>query len=70
MEVELRMDSELVVEQINGRYKVKNAALKVLHAESLELLKAFDWHAVAHIPREENQRADELASLAYEVPII
>lgn len=33
-EVELRMDSELVVEQINGRYKVKNAALKLLHAES------------------------------------
>ncbi len=67
-EVELLMDSQLVVEQINGRYKVKNAALKVLHTEILEVLKAFDWSAVAHIPREENQRADDLANLAYDVP--
>jgi ribonuclease HI len=65
-EIELRMDSQLVVEQINGHYKVKNEALKVLHAETLELLNALDWHAVTHIPREENQRADALANLAYE----
>ena len=67
-EIEVRMDSQLIVEQINGRYKVKNTALKVLHAEMLELLKAVDWHAVAHIPRDQNQRADELANLAYDVP--
>jgi ribonuclease HI len=67
-EVELRMDSELVVEQIKGRYKVKNAALKVLRAEILEIMKGFAWSAVAHIPREENQRADELANLAFDVP--
>ena len=68
VEIQLLMDSQLVVEQINGLYKVKNEALKVLHAEILELLKAFDWHAVAHVPREDNQRADQLANLAYEVP--
>jgi ribonuclease HI len=39
-EIELRMDSQFIVEQINGRYKVKNAALKVLHAEVLGLLKS------------------------------
>jgi ribonuclease HI len=65
-EIELRMDSELVVRQLNGRYKVKNGALKVLHAEVLELLKACTWSAVAHVRREQNQRADELANLAYD----
>jgi ribonuclease HI len=44
--------------------------LKVLHAENLEPLKAFDWHAVAHLPREDNQRADELANLTYNVPTL
>ena len=64
-EIELRMDSELVVRQINGLYKVKHAALKPLHAEVLGLLKTCAWFAVAHVPREENQRADDLANLAY-----
>src|SRR5512141_1990627 len=52
-EIELRMDSELVVRQINGVYKVKNAVLRPLHAEVLELLKACAWYAVAHVRREE-----------------
>ena len=45
MDITLRMDSQLVVRQINGVYKVKNAALKVLHAEVLALLKACSWSA-------------------------
>jgi ribonuclease HI len=61
-EIELRMDSQLVVRQIAGFYKVKNDKLKPLHAGLLELLKGLDWHAVGHIPREENHRADELVS--------
>jgi ribonuclease HI len=65
-QIELRMDSELVVRQINGVYKVKHVVLKVLHAEVLELLKTCTWSTVVHIAREENQRADELANLAYE----
>ncbi len=69
-EIELRMDSQLVVRQINGVYKVKNETLKALHAEVLEHLKALDRHVVAHIPREENGRADELANLAYDAPTI
>lgn len=42
--------------------------MKPLHGETLELLKAFDRHAVAHILREKNKRADELANLSYDVP--
>ena len=66
-EIELRIDSKLVVEQLNGRYKVKNERLKLLHAQALELLSQFKF-TVVHVPREENQRADELANLAYAVP--
>jgi ribonuclease HI len=66
--IELRMDSQLVVRQITGVYKVKNEILKPLHAEILELFEALGWYAVAHIPREENHRADELANLAYDAP--
>ena len=66
-EVKLLMDSELVVEQINGRDQVKNDALKVLHADMPEVLNAFDSSVVAHISREENQLADELANTAYDI---
>jgi probable phosphoglycerate mutase len=68
MAIELRMDSQLVVRQITGAYTVKHEALKPLHTEVLELLKPLGWHAVGHIPRGENHRADELANLAYEPP--
>ena len=64
-EIELRMDSQLVVKQIDGRYGVKHPVLQTLHTEILTLLEAFDRHGVVHIPREENQRADELANSAY-----
>jgi ribonuclease HI len=66
--IELRMDSELVVRQINGAYKVKNAVLKPLHAEITVLLASFDKSTVAHVRREDNARADELANLAYDIP--
>ena len=64
-EVDLRMDSELVVKQLSGEYSVKHEALKPLHAEALELLKLFPKYKVKHVPREQNTRADELANQAY-----
>ena len=64
-EVELRMDSELVVEQIKGHFKVNHDALQVLHAEILDVLRGFAWHAVAYVPRAKNRRADKLANAAY-----
>ena len=62
--IELRMDSELVVKQLNGEYQVKNARLKPLWTELKGLLASFEKALVVHVPREKNKRADELANLA------
>ena len=63
-ELELRLDSELIVRQIQGRYRVKNAALKPLHAELKALSEAFPKFAIRHVPRAQNARADALANAA------
>jgi len=57
-------DSELLVRQINGEYKVKNPALRKLHKESCELLNNFSKWQVRHIRREENKQADKLVNRA------
>lgn len=57
------LDSELVVNQINGIYKVKNAGLKPLFSEVRGLLEGIDYE-IRHIPREENKQADKLANEA------
>lgn len=57
-------DSELVVKQINGQYRVKNEALKPLAARAAALLSAFDSAEVAHVRREGNAAADALANEA------
>jgi len=55
-------DSELVVKQIQGKYRVKAPALGPLHGQVMDLLKRFtDWQ-IKHIPREQNRQADKLAS--------
>jgi ribonuclease HI/probable phosphoglycerate mutase len=56
------MDSELIVRQITGRYKVKNAALKPLFTKTQGLLRRFKHFTITHIPRAKNARADELAN--------
>lgn len=61
--VEIRMDSELVVRQILGQYKVKHEGLKPLHAEALSLLGPLKWQ-IKHVRREENKEADRLANEA------
>ena len=63
-ELELRLDSELIVRQLEGRYRVKNAALKPLHAQLQRLLSRLDVVRVRHVPRGQNSRADELANAA------
>ncbi len=63
-DLELRMDSELVVRQLEFRYKVRNARLKPFFARLLELRRRFDALQVTSIPREQNKRADSLANLA------
>lgn len=62
--LELRMDSELVVRQLIGRYRVKNAALQPLFATLVQELEAVGPYTVAHVPRAQNARADALANAA------
>jgi uncharacterized repeat protein (TIGR04076 family) len=59
----IRSDSELLVRQLTGVYRVKNAALAELFEQAQRLLLKTRWR-VEHVPREENVRADELANLA------
>ncbi|PSL54455.1 ribonuclease HI/probable phosphoglycerate mutase [Saccharothrix carnea] len=63
-EVDVRMDSKLVVEQMSGRWKVKHPSMQPLVAEAREVARAFDRVGYTWIPRERNQRADRLANLA------
>jgi ribonuclease HI len=57
-------DSELLVRQIKGIYKVKNPTLKDLHAHAQELIVQLDWFSIDHALREHNQEADRLANQA------
>lgn len=57
-------DSELLVRQIKGIYKVKNATLKDLHARAKELIEQLEWFSIGHVLRGHNQEADELANAA------
>jgi ribonuclease HI len=63
-ELELIGDSELVVRQVEGRYKVKNAGMKELHAEVKRALGAFDSWSIRHVRRAENADADRLVNQA------
>jgi ribonuclease HI/probable phosphoglycerate mutase len=63
-EVELRMDSELVVRQLSGRYKVRNPGLIPLHNRIRYLRKLFDSVSIVHVPRAQNREADRLANQA------
>jgi len=62
--IEVRADSELVVRQVNGHYRVKNVGLVPLHRKACELLGRFASAKVVHVRREENTAADELANAA------
>jgi len=63
-EVMIRSDSELIVKQINGSYRVKDKKLKILLKEALNLTGNFSTFSIVHIPREENRIADDLAKRA------
>ena len=57
-------DSELLVRQIKGIYKVKNATLQELHARAKQLIAQLEWFSIDHALREHNREADELANQA------
>jgi ribonuclease HI len=62
--VHVRSDSQLLIEQLKGNYKVKNATLKGLHAEAVKAAQGFDRVTYEHVRREQNVRADELVNIA------
>jgi ribonuclease HI len=63
-EVDVVNDSELVSRQIGGEYRVKHAGLKPLYQEAMEALRGFDRWSVRSVPREGNERADQLVNEA------
>src|SRR5262249_15433119 len=62
-QVQVRSDSELLVRQINGIYKVKSPDLKPLFQKALTLMSEIGQVKVTHVYREGNTRADELANM-------
>lgn len=63
-DVELLADSELVVKQVRGEYKVRHPDLQPLHAEAVRVIRGFNRFKIAHVPREQNKVADKLVNRA------
>jgi ribonuclease HI len=60
----IRSDSELLVRQMQGRYKVKSVDLKPLHERASKLARQLGYFAIEHVRREMNREADALANLS------
>src|SRR5262249_51130406 len=60
----IHSDSELLVKQMNGEYRVKNPDLKNLYEDAQDLLRQFQSVKLTHVRREQNKRADELCNIA------
>ena len=65
-ELELVGDSELIVRQVEGRYKVKDAALRDLHSKVKRALEPFSAWSIRHVRREQNAEADRLVNEAFD----
>ncbi len=63
-EIQVFLDSNLVVEQVNKNFKVKAGNLKVLNSKVDDLIQEFNFIEINHVYREENKRADQLANMA------
>lgn len=63
-ELLLRADSQLLIRQLEGRYRVKNPTLQELFTKARKLLRAVPSYRLEHVPREENVVADALANAA------
>jgi ribonuclease HI len=62
--IQVRADSQLVIRQLEGRYKLKNEGLRPLYEEARLLLQGFDEVDLAHVRREQNVDADALVNAA------
>ncbi len=63
-QVYINTDSQLMAEQINGNYRVRNAHIRPLFEKAMQLLTAFQYYSIDHIPRHLNSEADALANEA------
>ena len=63
-DVEIRADSELLVRQMSGEYKIRNEALRELVTRAREISRSFARVAYVHVRREQNRDADRLANRA------
>lgn len=63
-ELKVRSDSELIVRQLNGQYRVKSPHLQDLYFTVIKAISLFDKVTFTHVPREENKEADRMANLA------
>ncbi|HUV35835.1 MAG TPA: ribonuclease HI family protein [Patescibacteria group bacterium] len=68
VEIEIKLDSELVVRQLNGEYRVKNKDLRILHDAVLAEMSHFARCTFEHISRAQNTEADRLANEALDSP--
>jgi len=62
--IQVQSDSQLLVRQLNGQYRVKHEKLKKLFDRATMLLSHFSTYRILHVPRELNKRADRLANCA------
>ena len=67
-EVRVRADSQLLVRQLEGRYKVKHPNLRPLYERARALLSRYERVDLRHVPREENELADSLVNAALDAP--
>ncbi len=65
--VDIKMDSELVVKQINGEYRVRKATLKPLYQQVKQMQGSLESFTITHIPRRQNIEADKLANKALDM---
>ncbi|HPF40587.1 MAG TPA: ribonuclease HI family protein [Phycisphaerae bacterium] len=66
-ELAIYSDSELMVKQINGEYRVRNPNIKPLFEDAWQKLKGIPKWKIHHVRREENRRADQLANMAMDM---
>ena len=67
--IKIFSDSELLVRQIEGRYRVQSEGLKPLYERAMDLIRKFESFSIAHVPRAQNQEADSLANQALDGPL-
>lgn len=70
MEVQIHMDSELIVRQMQGLYKVKAPELKPRFMQVKTLLASMPKHSFTHVPREKNKKADALVNKAIDSALL